>query len=227
MLRTRIHSVIDRQQNASSLARTWHQSQTRVLFTARSDCGDELSTCDAAATMADAWQDDRLTMQTLRDVYANLNSAAMDLVVAAAAGWPAARACPSCATAPRARRRGAAPSAPSPARSRGRRPAPVLFKVIAAVQMARLRRWGVHLGALRPAHQVASRSTASTTTGRGSLPRPQVIAFEEQAEKAKDRITSRAPGRAQEWGCRRSRRGHRARPDRVLEDGAGGRPPRC
>ena len=69
--------MIDWQQNATSLARTWHQSQTRVLFTAHRlrARGRELSTCDAAATMADAWRDDRLTMQTLRDVYANLNHA--------------------------------------------------------------------------------------------------------------------------------------------------------
>ena len=39
--------------------------------------------------MADAWRDDRLTMQTLRDVYANLNHA--EPGAAAAAGWPAAR----------------------------------------------------------------------------------------------------------------------------------------
>ena len=62
------------------------QSQTRVLFTAHRlrGRGRELSTCDAAATMADAWRDDRLTMQTLRDVYANLNHA--EPGAAAAAG---------------------------------------------------------------------------------------------------------------------------------------------
>ena len=39
-----------------------------LLFTAHRlrARGRELSTCDAAATMADAWRDDRLTMQTLR-----------------------------------------------------------------------------------------------------------------------------------------------------------------
>ena len=47
--------------------------------------------------MADAWRDDRLTMQTLRDVYANLNHA--EPGAAAAAGWPAATAAPPPAAA--------------------------------------------------------------------------------------------------------------------------------
>ena len=48
--------------------------------------------------MADAWRDDRLTMQTLRDVYANLNHAET-------AGWPAAAAPPPAAAREEARRR--------------------------------------------------------------------------------------------------------------------------
>ena len=57
-----------------------------MLFTAHRlrARGRELSTCDAAATMADAWRDDRLTMQTLRDVYANLNHAEPCAATAAA-----------------------------------------------------------------------------------------------------------------------------------------------
>ena len=47
--------------------------------------------------MDDAWRDDRLTMQTLRDVYANLNHA--EPGAAAAGEWPAAAAAPPPAAA--------------------------------------------------------------------------------------------------------------------------------